>query len=101
MNANISGHKAQPGDEHGTRTPEMVVADAIRTVTSRVQTVIESGHRSKAIDADDLMEILLTIASELDPEFPEMNGRADCGFCGKGSVRVDEACSHCQHIRMI
>ncbi len=45
------------------------IADAIRTVTAKVQKELESGERSWAIDADDLVEILLDIAHELDKEF--------------------------------
>ncbi len=47
------------------------VADAIREVTSGVQRAIEEGHRSKEIDADDVVEILLSIADRLDPPLPE------------------------------
>jgi hypothetical protein len=42
------------------------VADAIRTVTAKVQAAIEDGERARMIDADDLVEILLAIANELD-----------------------------------
>jgi hypothetical protein len=45
------------------------IADAIRTVTAKVQSAIEDGYRSRMIDADDLVEILLAIADELDPPF--------------------------------
>lgn len=47
------------------------LADAIRTVTAKAQQAIDSGHRSRAIDADDLIEVLLAIAEELDPLFPD------------------------------
>ena len=43
------------------------VADAIRKVTVAMQRAIDSGERSKAIDADDLIEVLLAVADELDP----------------------------------
>lgn len=43
------------------------VADAIRQVTAKVQKAIEEGFRSRAIDADDLVEVLLAIGDELDP----------------------------------
>jgi len=43
------------------------VADAIRMVTAKVQQAIDEGYRSRAIDADDLVEVLLAIADELDP----------------------------------
>ena len=45
------------------------VADAIRTVTSKMQTAIDAGHASRVIHADDLIEALLAIADELDPQF--------------------------------
>jgi hypothetical protein len=43
------------------------VADAIRSVTAKVQQAIDEGHRSRCIDADDLVEVLLSVADELDP----------------------------------
>ena len=45
------------------------VADDIRHVTACVQNRIANGERSTHIDADDLVEVLLAIADELDP-FP-------------------------------
>ena len=50
------------------RSPAMMTttADAIRTVTAKVQTAISDGSRSAAIDAHDIVEILLAIADELD-----------------------------------
>lgn len=42
------------------------VADAIRTVTAKVQAAIEDGYRSRVVDADDVVEILLAIADELE-----------------------------------
>lgn len=47
--------------------PANPVADAIRTVTTKVQWAIDQGRRSRSIDADDLVEVLLAIADELDP----------------------------------
>jgi hypothetical protein len=44
------------------------VADAIRTVTAKVQRAVETGRRSRVIDADDLVEVLLAVADELDPQ---------------------------------
>jgi len=46
------------------------IVDAIRTVTAKVQRAIDAGHRSRAIDADDLVEILLSIADELNSPAP-------------------------------
>lgn len=77
-------------------TPEQTIADAIRNVTVAVQRAIENGppraassercayrefrpayrrsrggsspHRgSRTIDADDLVEVLLAVADQLDP----------------------------------
>ncbi len=45
------------------------VADAIRTVTAKMQKAIDAGYASRGIDADDLIEALLAIADELDPQF--------------------------------
>jgi len=75
------------------------LADAIRQVTARVQKEIESGNRSRMIDADDLVEILLSIADRLDPPFKtnvcpkcgefdreklawQDDGQIYCGTCG-------------------
>jgi hypothetical protein len=43
------------------------IADAFRKVTAKVQRAIDEGHRSRYIDADDLVEVLLAVADELDP----------------------------------
>lgn len=59
------------------------VADAIREVTAKVQQAIDEGDRSRAIDADDLIEVLLAIGEELDPPFAklvdELNACPNCG----------------------
>ena len=47
--------------------PELKVADAIREVTVAMQKAIADGYRSRMIDADDLVEVLLAIADRLDP----------------------------------
>lgn len=47
------------------------IADAIRTVTARVQAAIEDGYRSRMIDADDMVEVLLAIADEIDQNAAE------------------------------
>lgn len=47
----------------------MNLADAIRKITAAMQTELESGRRSKRIDAHDLIEVLLAIADEIDPPF--------------------------------
>ena len=51
------------------------VADAIRKVTTAMQTAVESGQRSRRIDAEDIIEILLAIADELDPPIGSGPGR--------------------------
>ncbi|MFQ5732127.1 MAG: hypothetical protein ACE5KM_09235 [Planctomycetaceae bacterium] len=54
--------------------------DAIRHVTAKVQRAINDGHRSRMIDADDLVEVLLAIADELEaPAASDDN--AGCEFC--------------------
>ncbi len=53
------------------QTHSQTVADAIREATSGVQRAIEEGHRSKQIDADDVVEIFLSIADLLDPALPD------------------------------
>lgn len=58
------------------------IADAIRKVTAAVQNEIASGHRSAGIDANDVVEIFLAIADELDPI--RMRGQ---GAAVDGSVR--------------
>ena len=45
------------------------LADAIRKVTAADQEELDKGRRSRHIDADDLVGILLAIADELDPPF--------------------------------
>ena len=52
------------------------LADAIRQVTAKVQLEIDQGRRSRSIDADDLVEVLLAIADELDPFVPESQAQA-------------------------
>lgn len=47
--------------------PEHKLADAIRSVTIAMRRSIDDGHRSRVIDADDLVEVLLAIADQLDP----------------------------------
>jgi hypothetical protein len=46
------------------------VANAIRKVTARMQRALDTGRRSRNIDADDLIEALLAVADELDPDKP-------------------------------
>ena len=51
------------------------LADAIRKVTAKMQRAIDQGRRSRMIDADDLVEVLLAIADELDPFVPQAETR--------------------------
>ncbi len=50
--------------------PTQQIADAIRKVTAAVQESLDGGRRSRMVDAYDLVEVLLAVADELDPEFP-------------------------------
>ena len=43
------------------------VADAIRKVTATMQKELDAGRRSRMIDANDLVDVLLAIADEIDP----------------------------------
>jgi hypothetical protein len=52
-------------------TAEQEDADAFRMVALRLEIEIESGHRSKVIDASDLLETLMSIADRLDPPVAE------------------------------
>jgi hypothetical protein len=65
--------------------PTHQLADAIREVTIAMQKAIDDGHRSRMIDADDLVEILLSIADRLDPPVPETTNRVafPCANCGE------------------
>ncbi len=50
--------------------PTQQIADAIRKVTAAVQKALDGGRRSRVVDVYDLVEVLLAVADELDPEFP-------------------------------
>jgi chorismate mutase len=56
--------------------PTQQIADAIRKVTAAVQNAIDGGRRSRAVDAYDLVEVLLAVADELDPEFPPAKAKS-------------------------
>jgi hypothetical protein len=58
------------------------VADALRVVGARMQQAIDAGQRSRTIDADDLVEVLLAVADELDPP---VRGAADSAETGNQS----------------
>jgi len=60
------------------------VADAIRKVTARMQQAIDAGRRSARIDADDLIDVLLAVADELDPPVEErVDADRACPGCGE------------------
>lgn len=65
----------------------MKVADAIREVTAAIQKAIEDGYRSRTIDADDLVEVLLSIADRLDPPVRETTNDVvfPCPECGEAN----------------
>ena len=48
--------------------------DAIQQVTAIIQQELDSGRRSRHIDADDLVEVLLAIVERLEPENSEPPG---------------------------
>jgi hypothetical protein len=68
-------------------TPEQTIADAIRHVTVAVQRAIEEGHRSRMIDADDLVEVLLAVADQLDPPVGRL---VDAGYACPGCGERNE-----------
>ena len=60
------------------------IADAIRTVTVRMQQALDEGRRSRTLDANDLIDILLAIADELDPPLADVVAVANaCPGCGE------------------
>ena len=66
---------------------EQKVADAFRVVALRLEEALERGRRSNAIDANDLLETLLTVADELDPPLANRVGPAEaCPNCGGREV---------------
>ncbi len=80
--------------------PQHKVADAIREVTAIIQKEIDGGSRSRAIDADDLVEVLLAVADHLDPPVPNLVAAAQaCPQCGERDpdklVWLDDAAVRC------
>ncbi|MBX3435740.1 MAG: hypothetical protein KF847_20675 [Pirellulales bacterium] len=69
--------------------PHHQLADALRDVTLAIQNAIATGQRSRAIDADDLVEVLLAIADRIDPPLAEPAHRVEpgeaCPGCGERS----------------
>lgn len=43
------------------------LVDALREVAAALERAVEAGERSRQIDADDLIETLLSVADRLDP----------------------------------
>lgn len=63
------------------------ISDAIREVTIAMQKAIADGYRSRMIDADDLVEVLLSIADRLDPPVAEVVvAEFACPDCGERHV---------------
>jgi hypothetical protein len=64
--------------------PNQPLVDAIRDVTASVQKAIAEGYRSRMIDVDDLVEVLLTIADRLDPPVRDATNAVvvPCPDCG-------------------
>ena len=52
-------------------TTEHKIADAFRVVAMRLEDALERGRRSKKLDANDLLETLLSVADLLDPPFSD------------------------------
>lgn len=72
------------------------VADAIRKVTARVQRVVDDGLRSRKVDADDVIEILLAIADQLDPQ----TAGATLPQVEDGEVYPADSCPQCGEYRV-
>lgn len=71
----------------------MQVAEAIREVTAAMQRTLDAGERSAKIDANDLIDLLLAIADELDPPInPQVGQGYACPGCGEREA--DQL--HCQ-----
>lgn len=68
--------------------PNHPLADAIREVTIAVQKAIDDGHRLRLIDAEDLVEVLLSIADRLEPPVPETTNDVafPCRHCGEANA---------------
>lgn len=88
-------------------THQKNVADAIRTVTAAMQTAGEH-QMARRITGDDLVNILLAIADELDSEFerPADEELIDCPDCnahdwdrsGEHQTGAPITCRGCGHV---
>lgn len=60
------------------------VADAIRRVTAKMQKAVDAGQRSIEIDANDLVDVLMAVADEIDPPTAELvDAEHACPGCGE------------------
>lgn len=81
--------------------PTHQLADAICDVTVAIQRAIEDGHRSQAIDANDLIEVFLAIADRLAPPIQDTANRVEfpCPDCGEIDAdrlnRIDDEFIRC------
>lgn len=68
--------------------PTHQLADAIREVTVEMQKAIDDGDRSRMIDADDLVDVLLSIADRLDPPVRDTTNDVvfACPNCGEADA---------------
>lgn len=83
----------------------MTTADAIRDVTTTMQTELAAGRRSAHIDAHDLVDLLLAIADRLDAaEAAAAYDDSGCEFCAIGhnrpSLQAGETwtCRYCDKV---
>ena len=79
------------------------LADALRTVTAKMQREIDGG-RSTHIDAEDLIDIFLALADQIDPpDTTLVDPSSACPDCGERRVDIlvwqeDESvrCARCR-----
>jgi hypothetical protein len=64
--------------------PTHELADAIRNLTARMRRAVDDGGRPRQLDAEDLLEVFLALADELDSPFAELVDPAEaCPQCGE------------------
>lgn len=60
------------------------VANAFRRVAATMQKAIDASRRSTKIDANDLIDILLAVAEEIDPPDTQLvDTQFSCPGCGE------------------
>jgi len=60
------------------------VANAIRRAAATMQKAVDAGRRSTTIDANDLIDLFLTIAEEIDPPDAQLvDTQFACPGCGQ------------------